>query len=182
MSTIKVNIDPVFNKLLMKLKNRAPVMKIISGIMLDEVHQNFVSGGRPVWRALAESTKKDRKSKGYSLDPKFILQRTGQLLKSIHARYDNDSALVGTNKKYAGLHQFGGTINQGGRSSLYKQARFSRGDKKGKFKKVSKSNREYGQGFTFKARTFTVPPRPFLTISDKGIKNIQQAIVDYLKK
>jgi len=183
MNEIKINLEPVFNKLVMKLKNKSPLMMKISGIMLDEVHQNFDSQGRPAWRVLAQKTIEDRRRKGHW--PGKILQRKGGgggLLGSITNHYDDNSSQVGTNKIYAALHQFGGTINQAARSSIYTQTRYSRGDKKGKFKHISKSKRQFGEGFTFKARTFTVPPRPFLSISDQGIKDIEQAIVDYLRK
>lgn len=176
MSELNIKLEPVFNKLLSNLKERVPLMKQISGIMLDDVHQNFESEGRPNWTSLAEQTIKDRKSKGYW--PGKILQRTGQLLKSITAKYDNDSAQVGTNKNYAALHQFGGTINQAARSSIYTQARFSRGKKRGKFKKGA----EFGKGFTYKARSIKVPARPFLVLSDQGVEEIKQAIVNHIKK
>lgn len=182
MRTINLDLDPVFKKLLSKIENRTVVMKDIAGIMLDEVHENFNQGGRPPWRALAEITKKDRRKKGYSLDPRYILQRTGQLLKSIHASSDNDSAQVGTNKAYAGVHQFGKDIYQGARSSLYQQARYIRGNKKGKFKKESRDKRQFGEGFTFKARTISIPPRPFLVISESGLDKIKQSIVDHIRR
>lgn len=180
MKNLNINLDPVFNKLLANLKERTPLMKQISGIMLDNVHQNFESEGRPHWVSLADQTITDRRNKGYW--PGKILQRTGQLLKSVTAKYDNDSAQVGTNKNYAALHQFGGTINQAARSSIYTQSRYLKGKRKGKFKKVSNEKRVFGKGFTFSARSINVPARPFLVLSDEGMSEIKQAIVNYIKK
>lgn len=183
MRTINLDLDPVFKKLLSKIENRTDVMKDIAGIMLDEVHENFHQGGRPPWRALAEITKKDRRRKGYSLDPRYILQRTGQLLKSIHASSDNDSAQVGTNKNYAGVHQFGHTFNHNAQSLLYKSMHYKKNSsrhKKGQFRKGKRT--EFGEGPTFKARTISIPPRPFLVISESGLDKIKQSIVDHIRR
>lgn len=169
---IKVEIEPALLRALNKIKNRAPLMRNISGIMLDEVYENFEQEGRPAWRSLSEKTIKDRKSKGYW--PGKILQRTGQLLKSITARYDNDSAQVGTNKNYAAIHQFGGTINQAARQNLFIHNRYKKGNKKGKFKKGT----EFGRGAEIKAHTIKVPARPFLVLSESALRDI----VDEIRK
>jgi len=174
MSEIKVGIDPALMSLLKKVENREPLMRIIAGIMLDDVHENFEQQGRPPWRALSEKTINDRRAKGYW--PGKILQRTGQLLKSITPKADNNSAQVGTNKNYAAIHQFGGEINQAARQNLYIQSRYSRGKKKGKFKKGT----EFGKGLEFKARTIKVPPRPFLVLSDSALKEIEDEIKKFI--
>ncbi len=54
--------------------------------------------------------------------------------------------------------------------------------RKGKFKKVAKEKREFGKGFIFSARSISVPARPFLVLSDEGMSEIKQAIVNYIKK
>ncbi len=171
---IKVEIEPALFKVLNKIQNREPLMRNISGIMLDDVHENFEQEGRPAWRSLSEKTIKDRKSKGYW--PGKILQRTGQLLKSITAKYDNNSAQVGTNKNYAAIHQFGGTINQAARQNLFIHSRYIKGKKKGKFKKGT----EFGKGSAIKAHTIKVPPRPFLVLSDSALKEIEDEVRNYI--
>lgn len=178
MSTIKVDLDPVFTKLISKLQNKTTLMKQISGIMLDEVHKNFEQQGRPPWRALSKKTIEARRRKGY-VNPINILVRTGKLLKSVTPKSDNDSAQVGTNKIYAALHQFGGSINQAAREG-HLPNRYIKGKKRGKFKK-GKSDSASNK-IKFAARSITIPPRPFLAISYQGIKDIEKTIVDYLKK
>lgn len=176
MSEIKVGIDPALMSLLKKVENRGPLMRIIAGIMLDDVHENFEQQGRPPWRALSEKTITDRRAKGYW--PGKILQRTGQLLKSVTAKSDNDSSQVGTNKIYAALHQFGGDINQAARQNIYIQAKYLRGKKKGKFKKGT----EFGRGSEFKSRTIKVPPRPFLVLSESALKEIENEVKKYISQ
>lgn len=107
---VDIKIPEVIGDMLSKVQNRRPLMTEISGIMLDEVRQNFEVQGRPRWTPLAPSTIKDRTRKGYW--PGKILQRTGQLLRSITANADENTAQVGTNKVYAAIHQFGGLITQ----------------------------------------------------------------------
>lgn len=85
----------------------APLMQRIAGVMADAVEENFAQEGRPKWlglkpRSLARGLKMGR-------GPAKILQDTGRLAASITTQYDNLSAVVGTNVKYAAIHQFGGT-------------------------------------------------------------------------
>lgn len=186
---IKLGIDPALMEILRKIENREPLMKNIAGIMLDEVHQNFEQQGNPAWRALSEKTITDRRSKGYW--PGKILQRTGQLLKSVTAKSDNNFSQVGTNKNYAAIHQFGGDIYQAARSELFTRKRRKKKSRKtyeqygaefyydvhkGAFSKGS----SFGKGFEHKARTIKVPPRPFLVLSDSAFKEIEDEIRKYI--
>jgi phage virion morphogenesis protein len=100
-------IQQLLKKLVTKAENLRPLMKNIAGIMLDSVEENFEKEGRPdKWEKLAPSTIKQRTKKGYW--PGKILQMRGELAASITSKYDDNSAVVGTNKVYAAIHQFGG--------------------------------------------------------------------------
>ena len=107
---IKVDNEEIMKalkKLSEKTNNLRPVMKNIAGIMMDSVEENFAQQGRPKWKDLAEVTKKQRKKEGKW--PGMILQKSqGGLVDSISSDYGDDYAIVGTNKKYAAIHQFGG--------------------------------------------------------------------------
>ena len=95
-----------------KTQNLRPVMRNIAGIMMDSVEENFAQQGRPKWKDLAESTKKQRKKEGKW--PGMILQKSqGGLVDSISSEHGDDYAIVGTNKKYAAIHQFGGPAGRG---------------------------------------------------------------------
>ena len=89
-----------------KTENLRPLMKNIAGIIADSVEENFEQQGRPKWQMLAKSTIENRTKKGYY--PGKILQMRGELAASITSYYDENSAIVGTNKVYAAIHQFGG--------------------------------------------------------------------------
>ena len=100
-------IQKYLQKLVSKTENLRPLMKNIAGIMMDSVEENFEKEGRPEkWQGIAKSTIKQRTKKGYW--PGRILQVRGELAASITSKYDENSALVGTNKVYAAIHQFGG--------------------------------------------------------------------------
>lgn len=106
--------------------NTRPLMRDMAGIMHRAVEDNFEQEGRPKWRDLASSTKlsyqvngrdwrrlgsgRQRSINAVKFSPfgGRILQRSGQLAASIVQSFDAQTAVVGTNKIYAAIHQFGG--------------------------------------------------------------------------
>lgn len=112
-----------FARLIAGVQNASPLMRIISGDMMDEVEDNFKQQGRPKWLGLSRSTlegrvlkraskkgktlKDGRVSKSVATGSKILID-SGQLVSSIHERNTNSSAIVSTNKVYAAIHQFGG--------------------------------------------------------------------------
>ena len=62
-------------------------------------------------RLLQNLQSNSERKKGYW--PGRILQRRGELAASITSKYDENSAVVGTNKIYAAIHQFGGNAGRG---------------------------------------------------------------------
>lgn len=88
-------------------ENLRPLMKSIAGIFASSTEENFKNEGRPdKWIDLAESTKKQRTKKRKW--PGQILTVEGQLASSVTTQYDDDSAVIGSNKEYARIHQLGG--------------------------------------------------------------------------
>lgn len=90
-----------------------PAMRIISGIMFEEVQGNFQAEGRPVkWPALAPATIAQREKLGKW--PGKMLQRSqAGLFPSMTQRVTEDQAIVGSNKKYAALQFLGGKAGRG---------------------------------------------------------------------
>ncbi|MDD3012599.1 MAG: phage virion morphogenesis protein [Candidatus Gastranaerophilales bacterium] len=104
-------LQRALEKLISKTQNLRPLMKNIAGTMIDSVEENFEKEGRPdKWTFLAKSTIKQRTKKGYW--PSRILQMRGELAASITSKYDDNSAIIGTNKIYAAIHQFGGNAGR----------------------------------------------------------------------
>lgn len=99
------------------------------------------------------------------------LRDTGRLMASITYRTgkDGDSSFVdvGTNVRYAPIHQFGGTIKIAARSQhVYRQLL-----KTGAFKRgfVKKSRSNFAQGVTIGAHEIVIPARPFLPLTDNEL-------------
>ena len=100
-------LNHVLDRLFEKTSDLKPLMKNIAGIMADSVEENFKQEGRPdKWEELKKVTIKLRTQKGYW--PGKILQMRGELAASITSNYDESSAIVGSNKEYARIHQLGG--------------------------------------------------------------------------
>ncbi|MFW5490423.1 MAG: phage virion morphogenesis protein [Desulfovibrio sp.] len=87
-----------------RMVDNSPAMKSIGQLLRTSTIRNFEAGGRPTaWAPLKPSTLKRRKGNK-------ILRRqgfAGGLVGSISARPLKNSVLIGTNKKYAPVHQFG---------------------------------------------------------------------------
>jgi len=82
-------------------------MEEIAGVMMDATEQNFEEEGRPEkWVELADDTIEERTEEGTW--PGKVLQRSGQLAASVTWLATSNQAVVGTNKIYAAIHQFGG--------------------------------------------------------------------------
>lgn len=163
--------NSVIQELLSNLRNKRSLIKSISQDMLAAVRRNFEEEGRPRWTPLSKRTIRERTRLRYW--PGKILVRSGQLLRSIQAQATEDTAIVSTNKPYAALHNYGGTVNLGARTSTTAMKR----SKSGKWKK-SKGNT--GQGYTYKAVSIVVPKREFMVLTDQDRERINERIKNFL--
>lgn len=125
MITLRVDDSKVI-ALLGDLKARAgnvrPVMSEIGDIVISSVEKNIEVGGRysspeswkggtRKWKGLSSATIKQRTKKGYW--PGKILQQTGSMAGSLSKKVGNNSVIVGTNKVYGAIQQFGGKAGRG---------------------------------------------------------------------
>lgn len=170
------DIDAALAEIERRLEDTTPMMRKVSGVMLDAVKQNFEEEGRPRWVGLAKSTIRDRQRKGYW--PGRILQRTSRLASSVVRAFGNGFATVGTNLEYAAIQNFGGEIRQ------FAQTRFVnfRIDKKGRSRFSTRANANLAQAVTYGDRRITIPPRPFLALTDGDQEEILFEIGDYLTR
>lgn len=136
----------------------APLMRKLAGIMHDEVEENFAQEGRPKWLGLKPPVN-PRRVGGK------ILQDSGQLAASIEQGSDNNSAWVGTNKKYAAIHQLGGRTRPHVIKPRNKKALAFGG------RIVKKVNHPGSK----------IPARPFLLITPGGEQRILETVSEYLK-
>ena len=113
--------------------------------------KNYDGKAWPAWS-------KRYKPKGGSL----LVGKTAALVNSIQEKEATAERVIVTagNSKvpYAQIHNQGGTITRAARSETFSRNRYSRGKKKGSFKRGTTA----GKGFTFKQTTITMPKRQFL--------------------
>jgi len=158
----------ILNLLQQRLKSNRPLMASIAETMRVAVLKNFETEGRRLgepWEPLAHSTIKDRQKKGYW--PGKILQRTGQLKRSIVSSYGDDYAQVSTNLIYAGIHNYGGIIH---RSSLKTYLRKKREGKQAQYSGKNKMS------------SVRIPARPFMKLNNQDLEKIKQKILSALTK
>ncbi len=151
--TVKINSEPLdatLEKLVDACQNREPLMRNLSEQLHDCVMENFEQEGRPSWKPITREGK--------------ILQDTGRLKSSISPEYDNDSAKVGTNVVYAAIHQHGGKTSPHVIRPKHKKALAFGG-------RVVKSVNHPGSD---------IPARPFLSVTDEDIADLQETIEDYI--
>lgn len=91
-------------------------MREMAAAMGDAVEENFAQQGRPAWMGWSPAYARQRRGGK-------ILQKSGRLAASITQYSTNDEATVGTNVKYARIHQEGGEISIPARSqkAYYRQ-------------------------------------------------------------
>lgn len=84
-----------------------PLMRGVAAELAQQTEQNFENEGRPEWAELSDTTTERRAKKGNW--PGQILQVSAAgLSASITTHATDSSALVGSNKPYAAMMQFGG--------------------------------------------------------------------------
>ena len=99
------------NRLLRAAEDLSPAMREIAAHLVDSSEQALEDQADPAegvhWAPLAEGTVAERRRQGYGGD-RPVLERSGDLFRSIVGEHDETSAVAGTNLAYAALHQFGG--------------------------------------------------------------------------
>lgn len=109
-----------------------------------------------------------------------VLTLRGYLRNQMAYQLDGpDAVLVGSNRIYAAIHQFGGTIDQPARAAEIHLRRNAKTNQVGRlFVKKSKSN------FTKKVSVgpykITLPARPYLGLSDTDRTEITQRTLDFV--
>jgi len=136
-------------KLAGRLRNLTPAMRGIGEIVRTSVERNFAASGRPEkWKPSGRVKKEGGQT----------LSDTGILRRSFTVRAYPDRAEVGTNVKYAAIHQLGGVITAKNKPYL----RFKIG---GQF--ISK-------------KSVTMPARPFLMVQDEDWEKMRRYLGSYI--
>lgn len=84
-----------------------PLMRAIAAELASQTEENFEEEGRPEWDDLSETTT-SRRAKNGNWPGQMLQVSAAGLAASIVTESDDSSALVGSNKPYAAMMQFGG--------------------------------------------------------------------------
>ena len=131
-------------------------------VLLRSVAKTFKAGGRPVrWKPSNRAQFSGGKT----------LIDTARLMRSITMKVTGKTLTVGTNVKYAAMHQLGGKV--AGRTIFPKRAKALRWIDRG-------GNVRFAKKVTIPG--FTMPARPFLVIQDADWRVFRKIFGDYLTK
>lgn len=171
-------VSPYLDMIRQRLGRLKPAMNIIGEIVRTSIVRNFEREGRPTpWEGLSPVTEKIRKA----AHP--ILRRqgfAGGLMGSINVRADDHQVVIGTNKKYAALHQFG--AKKGSFGTVEARVR----------EHVRRITKAFGKAIdpkdvTVKAHTGKtklpwgdIPARPFMAVQSEDWDEIRSALIEHL--
>lgn len=168
------DVEKSLGELINRLEHREPLMRELAAAMSDAVEENFAREGRPAWMGWKSNSYWAKRRGGK------ILQKSGRLAKSITQVSSNDEAMVGTNVKYARIHQEGGEISIASRSQRAYYRQHKDGSVGKRFVKKSRSN--FSQWHTIGAYKITMPARPFLHLTKDDVSGMEKTAEDYLKR
>ncbi len=158
-----------------RLKDLSPVMQHASLVLLTGVSRTFSNETDPntgeKWQPLAATTLLERAKKRYTGS---MLKRTGDLAKSVHPEHDKHSALVGTNKVYAAIHQFGGQIKRNPRTQILHFRKTVSGQYR--FAKKNDKRTKLAMKANVGSYTINIPARPFLGVSRDTMEEILETL------
>ncbi|MCE5335252.1 MAG: phage virion morphogenesis protein [Desulfobacteraceae bacterium] len=173
-------VRELFSRLASRCANPRPALAEIGEIIVESVQRNFEQHRAPVgaaWKPLSATYAKWKEKKGRNVSDILILRRA--LMGSINRQADDDKVRVGTNRVYARIHQFGGQISVGARSSTVYFRRDKRTGEVGtKFVKKGKSN--FAQAVEIGAHVINMPARPYLGVRDSDWPRIAAAVQKYI--
>jgi len=162
-------VRDLFSRIQRSMADLTPAMRVVGETVRTSVIRNFEVGGRPRWKPLSPVTLARRKG-GKVL---MIRGLAGGLAGSIHARAYRDRAVVGTNKVYAAVHQFGAKKGSFGQITFTVREHLRR-TRSGKKVKVREHKR------TARLPWGDIPARPFLMVQEEDWEEIREALADYI--
>ena len=169
---IKIEDDRVrglLTRIQRRMADLTPAMRIIGETVRTSVIRNFEVGGRPPWKPLSPVTLARRKGKKILMRQGFA----GGLAGSIHWKAYSDRAVIGTNKIYAAVHQFGARKGSFGLVTFTVREHLRR-TRSGKKVRVREHKR------TAALPWGNIPARPFLGVRRSDWEEIQEIIVEHL--
>ena len=161
-------IRDLLSRIQRRMADLTPAMRIIGETVRTSVLRNFEVGGRPRWKPLSPITLARRKGGRILIRQGFA----GGLAGSIHWKAYRDRAVVGTDKVYAAVHQFG--AKKGSFGAFTFTVREHRRTRSGKKVRVRQHER------TARLPWGDIPARPFLMVQREDWDEIRQALLEHI--
>ena len=166
----------VINEVAQAMGRPEPLLHDIGEYLMIAHDQRFASQTSPEgtpWQALSPRYQRRKRKNGDK-----ILVLDGYLKNTLRYQVNGDELLFGSNRPYAAIHQFGGTIDV---ASRRQQAYFRQG-KNGEVgnRFVSKRKSNFAQWVTIGAYQIRIPARPFLGVSESDGYAIAGIAMRYL--
>ncbi len=149
-----------------------PVMPAIAQILISSVEENFLVGGRyqVVGGEYTGGTQKWKQSKRAQKDGGQTLVDSGLLAASITAHYTHDSITLSSDRVYAAIQHYGGTIDHPGGTPYVVIGGSSQ---------FLKKDGDYPPGTRFtRPHTITIDARPYLVIQDEDYEDIADVVAE----
>jgi phage virion morphogenesis protein len=157
------------------LGNTAPLVAQIGEYLQSATESRFRTQTGPEGTAWQPLTPRYLRRKKRNKDK--ILTLDGYLRRFIRWQADGtDAVLVGTDRKYGAIHQFGGSINMPARQAT---VHFGAGKAKNLF--VKKKKAATSRQVTVGAHKVTMPARPYLGLAEADTVEVTQITLDWLK-
>ena len=196
MSDINSQIDAFGNDIVRIISNinYNPLCSILANIVRNSIEENFASGGRygnglfgggnQKWQPSRRAKKEYYTNESGQKQDGKTLQSSGQLAASIRVKANavqgGVNIEIGSNKKYAMIHQFGGVIQHPGGTPY-----ISLGSGLIAFvsKKKAETLKSKGKSVKLtKAHSINIPARPYLVLQEEDINMIQRKFGEYIAK
>ncbi|MCK4529321.1 phage virion morphogenesis protein [candidate division WOR-3 bacterium] len=171
-------VTELLKRIQKKLGDLTPAMKIIGNTVRTSIVRNFEKEGRPAkWEKHSKLTEK-RRGKGAK-----ILRIQGfaaGLMGSIHSTAKKDRVIIGTDKIYAAIHQFGakkgsfGTVEAEIKAHMRKITKI--------FGRPVKPRKVTVRAHTRKMKLpwGDIPARPFIMVQPEDWDEIRESLSDYI--
>lgn len=184
--TLELEVDELLSRMgrvVALLENPEGMLRSMAEYLLQRTEDRFIPGAPgyqtspdgEAWQALSPSYLRSKKK-----NQDKILSLNGYLGRSFSYSVGDNELLVGTNRKYAAVHQFGELFNFPARSQ---QAFFRQDSRSGELGNqfVSKARSNFSQWVTLGPYKVEIPKRPFLGVSNQDadeLLNIAEHFLD----
>ena len=185
--TLEVEVEKLLSKMRdigSLLENPEPMLKSMGEYLLQRTEDRFIPGAPgyqtspdgEAWQALSPSYLRSKRK-----NQDKILALNGYLGRSFSYSVGDGELLVGTNRKYAAVHQFGGLFDLPARSQ---QAFFRQDSRNGEVgnKFVSKAQSNFSQWVTLGPYKVEIPKRPFLGVNDQDADELLNIAGRFLER